>query len=227
VDPSTYVLPINVNERNLPRLRVGQKAYVTVDSAGDREFLARVRRINPGVDLQSSAVKVILEFDKKDHQYLREQAFARYRLIMDTHEDALTVPKDAIIEDNTRRYVMIAEPTAVPEEADEPETADAGADVPVEEGPQSAYVASRVEVEVGLEDAEYTEILSGVAPDALVITLGQQTVNDGDPVEISTIESALESTAELSADEALEAARAEDEAESGDRSRGGRRGPRM
>ena len=73
------MLPINVNERNLPRLRVGQKAYVTVDSAGDREFVAKVRRINPGVDLQSSAVKVILEFAREDHRYLREQAFARYQ----------------------------------------------------------------------------------------------------------------------------------------------------
>ena len=239
VDPSTYVLPINVNERNLPRLRVGQKAYVTVDSAGDREFVAKVRRINPGVDLQSSAVKVILEFAREDHKYLREQAFARYQLIMDTHEDALAVPKDAIIEDNTRRYVMLVERADEPEpqeaidgteqeETTAEESTDAEgetADTPAPDKKAPEWVATRAEVEVGLEDADYTEILSGIDPDALVITLGQQTVNDGDPVEVSTIEGAMEAKAALSADEALEAAKAAAGEDRGRQPR--RRGPHM
>lgn len=222
VDPSTYVLPISVDERKLPRLRVGQTAYVTIDSVGDRQFEATVRRINPGVELQSHAVKVILEFDPEDHQYLREAAFARYQLVMDTHEDAVAVPKDAIIEDNTRRYVMVVE------KAESSEAPDGGADADAaEEAGETAaaptettWVARRAEVETGLEDAAYTEILSGVSPEDLVITLGQQTVNDGDPVEVTTLDAALESKAGLDADEALEAAREGD----GDEQRPRRRG---
>lgn len=226
VDPSTYVLPINVNERNLPRLRVGQKAYVTVDSAGDREFTARVRRINPGVDLQSSSVKVILEFDQADHKYLRESAFARYQLVMDTREDALTVPKDAIIEDNTRRYVMLVE--RAEEERDDGAGATSEAGDPEEtapdiQQPETKWVAGRAEVEVGLEDADYTEILSGIQPEDRVITLGQQTVNDGDPVEVTTIEASLQSNADMDAEQALKQAeeRATEEGEGGKRRRGG------
>ena len=213
VDPASYVLPINVNERHLPRLRIGQEAYVTIDSAGDQEFLARVRRINPGVDMQNSAVKVILDFDKKDHKYLREAAFARYRLVMETREGVLAVPKDAIIEDNTRRYVMLLKaPTeeSVPEEAptDGEVTADAEAtpdDTTATEA-KPKWVTARTEIEVGLEDSDYTEIVSGVGADDLVITLGQQTVNDGDPVKISTIEEALQETSTVDAEAALSSA---------------------
>ncbi len=227
VDPASYVLPINVNERYLPRLRVGQEAFVSIDSAGDREFKATVRRINPGVDLQSSAIKVILDFDAKDHKYLREAAFARYRLVMDTREDTLAVPKDAIIEDNTRRYVMLVKPASAETPSDEAEGGEAAA--PASEMPEGAddrWIATRVEVEVGLSDSDYTEILSGVAPDDRVITLGQQTVNDGDAVEISSIEESLASKESLGADEALETAkkRAESESEgAGQKPR--RRGP--
>lgn len=227
VDPASYVLPINVNERYLPRLRVGQEAYVTIDSAGDREFKATVRRINPGVDLQSSAIKVILDFDAKDHKYLREAAFARYRLVMDTRKDTLAVPKDAIIEDNTRRYVMVVKPApaeTVSDTTGEDSTAPTASDTAEDGGDR--WVATRVEVEVGLSDSDYTEIVSGIAPDDQVITLGQQTVNDGDAVEISTIEEALAEKASLDADTALETAkkRSETESENGGRN-GRRRGP--
>jgi len=209
VDPASYVLPINVNERNLPRLRVGQEAYVTVDSAGDREFLARVRRINPGVDLQNSAVKVILDFDRSDHKYLREAAFARYRLVMDTREGTLTVPKDAVIEENTRRYVMVVTP-------EEPDSSEAGE----ERESQPRWVATRMEVEVGLEDSDYREILSGVGAEDLVITLGQQTVSDGDPVDVTTVEGALEMNADVDAGAALEAAKAGTASDAESRRRG-------
>jgi membrane fusion protein, multidrug efflux system len=224
IDPSSFVLPINVNERHLPRLRVGQMAYVTIDSAGDRDFVAKVRRINPGVDLQSSAVKVILDFERKDHKYLREAAFARYQLVMDTREDTLAVPMDAIIEDNTRRYVMLVKERIDPvledgEDADTEETAGEDDGREGEEGEadddqaetvadqEPVWVATRMEVEVGLEDSDYVEILSGVGADDMVITLGQQSVNDGDPVEVMSVAQALESKSELSSDGALEEAK--------------------
>ncbi|MCF6285665.1 MAG: efflux RND transporter periplasmic adaptor subunit [Candidatus Hydrogenedentes bacterium] len=222
VDPTSYVLPININERHLPRLRVGQLAYVTIDSAGDQEFVTKVRRINPSVDLQSSAIKVILDFDKKDRKYLREAAFARYRLVMDTREDALAVPKDAIIEENTRRYVMLVKEGT-------PATDDSTVDGDDQSTPESEsvrrYVATRMEVEVGLEDSDYTEILSGIKADDLVITLGQQTVNDGDDVEVTTIENALDAKAALNADEALEEAKKKAPAESDARQGRRRQGP--
>lgn len=212
VDPSSFILPIFVTERSLPRLRIGQEARVTIDSSGDREFIARVRRINPGVDAQTGSVKVVLDFDEKDHPYLRESAFTRFSLVMDTHRDVLVVPKDAIVEENARRYIMVAQRGVAVAEAPV-----AGADTappsaaPAPEVPE--WVAARVEIDTGLEDSNYTEILSGIDDQTLVITLGQQTVNEGDGVEIGNLEKTLQSRGEQSADDALEQVRTEKEAE--------------
>lgn len=209
VDPSSYILPIQVTERSLPRLRVGQQARVRIDSSGARDFLATVRRINPGVDPQSGTVKVILDFAPGDYPYLRESAFARYSLVMDTHEDALVVPKDAIIEENAQRYVMVVEPAGAPG-PDSAEAGPAGGANGAEAaaaGGETRWIASRVEVETGLEDSDYTEILAGIDDESLVITLGQQTVDSGDLVRVGNMEAVLEARDALSADELLERAR--------------------
>lgn len=199
VDPASFILPIHVTERSLPRLRVGQEARVTIDSSGDREFVARVRRINPGVDAQTGSVKVVLDFSPEDHPYLREAAFARYSLVMDTREGALVVPKDAIVEENARRYVMVAQ-RSTPAESGE------GA------APVSEWVAARREVETGLEDSDYTEILSGVDENTLVITLGQQTVNEGDAIEVGNLEATMDERGAISSDDALRESQQEKEA---------------
>lgn len=241
VDPTSYVLPILITEGELPRLRIGQEAHVTIDSSGDREFLARVRRINPSVDSQTGSVKVILEFDKKDYPYLRESAFARYSLVMDTHENALVVPKDAIVEENARRFVMVVRkpdadtPADTPADAsaDDSSVTDAGAGGAVEaEKPEKPiWIAKRVEVETGLEDSDFTEIVSGIDADSLVITLGQQTVNDGDAVEVGNLEETLGSRDHMSADELLEKARTEHQSDAAGQPQarsgghGSRRGP--
>lgn len=201
VDPASFILPIFVTERSLPRLKLGQEARVTIDSSGDREFIAKVRRINPGVDAQTGSVKVVLDFDPKDHAYLRESAFARYSLVMDTHEGVLVVPKDAIVEENARRYVMVAQRGATIADGAEAAEGAAGAS-PAADTPE--WVAARVEVETGLEDSNFTEVLSGINDDTLVITLGQQTVNEGDGLQVGNLEATLKIRGEISADAALD-----------------------
>jgi len=213
VDPDSFILPIFVTERSLPRLKIGQEARVTIDSSGDREFIAHVRRINPGVDAQTGSVKVILDFEAQDRPYLRDAAFARYSLVMDTHENALVVPKDAIVEENARRYVMVAQ------------RAEDSGETPAEESAAPAdgntgWVAARVEVDTGLEDSNYTEVVTGIDDQTMVITLGQQTVNEGDLLEVGNLEETLKTRGALSADEALEQVKKEtaaDEASRADR----------
>jgi RND family efflux transporter MFP subunit len=204
VDPSSFILPIFVTERSLPRLKLGQEARVTIDSSGDREFVAKVRRINPGVDAQTGSVKVVLDFDPSDHEYLREAAFARYSLVMDTHTDVLVVPKDAIVEENARRYVMVAQRGAEAAQASEAPAAAQGGTAASPTADTPEWVAARVEVETGLEDSNYTEILSGINDDTLVITLGQQTVNEGDWLQVGNLEETLKTRGEISADAALD-----------------------
>ena len=217
VDPESFILPIFVTERSLPRLKIGQEARVTIDSSGDREFIARVRRINPGVDAQTGSVKVILDFEAQDRPYLRDAAFARYSLVMDTHENALVVPKDAIVEENARRYVMVAQRAADAGETPAEGAAEASA---APAAGNTGWVAARVEVDTGLEDSNYTEVVTGIDDQTMVITLGQQTVNEGDLLEVGNLEETLKTRGALSAEDALEQVKIEKAADEAARAGG-------
>jgi len=229
VDPESFVVEIRPPEKELSRLRKGQRAKVTIDALENEEFVAHVRRINPAVDPMTGTIKVILDFEEGVHDRLRDSAFARVRLIMETHEHALIVPKDVLVEESGRKYVFVVreeEPKEAESGEEEPsgdaEEVDAARAVPGEadtdaqrppEGPsekpkEPRLVAHRVEVQTGLEDSNYIEITSGIDDDSLIVTLGQHTLKDDARVRITTAEAEIAAKADLSVEEALMAAEA-------------------
>jgi len=221
VDPESYILPIKPPEKELTRLREGQEAKVSIDSRPGEEFVARVRRINPSVDPISGTVKVTLDFDDETRPFLREKAFARVRLVMETRENVLVVPKDTLIEENARTYLMAvresqsearAEETPAEDAGDPPsgQSEDAAKEDAIEEteaarGPR--LIAERVEIQTGLEDSDNVEIVSGVDESTLIVTLGQHTLKPGSAVRITDASTEILSRADMSAEEALDAAK--------------------
>jgi RND family efflux transporter MFP subunit len=224
VDPDSFMLTINVPEKDLARLREGQVAKVTVDALGDAEFDATVRRVNPAVDATSGTVKVTLDFAPDVRAKLRESAFARVRLVLDTHQNALLVAKDTLVEENARKYVFVikqrpqesppAEPEGQPSDASSDQEAQPPASeaAPADSGQlaepdKPVFKAERVEVQIGLEDSKHVEVLSGLDDQALVVTLGQQTLKTGSLVTITNASDQILAQAGLSAEEALKVAR--------------------
>lgn len=199
VDPASYALPIQVPEKELPRIAEGQPAYVRVDAAQGEEFSARVRRINPSVDPATGTVKVMLDFDASDKEKLRDAAFARVRLVLDTRKQVLAVPKDAVLEDNARNYVMVAEPSSSAQGQENAESA--------------VYVARKIEVETGLDDGDYIEIKKGLDENALVIVMGQHTLKPDSLVSITNAEKEIASRETMPLDEALARAKKKQEEE--------------
>lgn len=226
VDPASCQLPIEVPERQLPNLKVGQDAQVRIDSQGGTEYTGKVLRINPNVDVQKGTVKVMLDFRPEDKAQLREGAFARVRLVTETHENALVVPKDALLEENARSYVMIVRSETADEVAtrikrlEEDRTAaqkkaDKGKTTPVkitDEEKAPHMVAARIEIQKGLEDSNYVEALSGLEENAQVVILGQNTLKPGAAVKITDASSELRTQEEKAKQEAT---RKEGEAASG------------
>lgn len=215
VDPESYILPIMPPEKELPRLKLDQVAKVSIDSVEGREFEAHVRRINPSVDPLSGTVKVVLDFEDAARPFLREGSFARVKLIMETHASVLMVPKDAVIEENARKYLMIVREQATPTAAEPVESAAATELQTPEASPeqvqekQPALVAERIEIKTGLEDSNNVEVVEGLEAEMLVVTLGQHTLKPGSQVKITTAEDEINALASLTADEALALARGE------------------
>jgi RND family efflux transporter MFP subunit len=208
VDTDSYVLPIQVPEKELSRLSVGQEARVRVDAMEGQEFTAKVRRINPSVDPLSGTVKVVLDFTLEDKAKLRDAAFARVRLVMETHKNALVVPKDAVLEENARMYLM----TVLPEGQANAQDPSAAPETTAKPG-ESVFVAQRIEVKTGLEDSNSIEVLSGVDDNSQVVVLGQHTLKQNSYVTITSAEKELKAREGVSFDEAIAAAKKKSEEE--------------
>ena len=246
MDPSSFMLTIEPPEKELPRLKIGQKALVTIDSIRGREFEASIRRINPSVDPISGTVKVVLDFDDELQTRLHESAFARVKLVMATIQNVLLVPKEAIVEENGRKFLFLAREDESKRNADakteslrpESETRDGGKlltpeveasekDEVVADASESAapaFVAERIEIRTGLEDSKSVQIYSGLADGDWVIINGQHTLKDGALIRVLKAKDAIWSKSELSADEALSEAKKRREEGGGANAQGRNRG---
>lgn len=232
VDPSSYILSINPPENQLSRLSVGQQATVTLDAFDGEEFKVQVRRINPSVDPLTGTIKVVLDFEESVRGRLRDSAFARVKLVMETHKDVVLIPKDAILEENARRYVFLVKedevaeltPAARPADGDQsPEDENAGPALLTSQALASVkddvvddsetepigapLRAERVEVIIGLEDSRFVEIIGGVRDTDLLVINGQHTLKSGASVRITNISEDIFGKSAMAAEDALIAAK--------------------
>ena len=94
LDRETWLLA-QPDEKNLPSLRVGQKARATADAFPERAFDAEVTSIAPGVDLARGTVDVKLRVpDPPD--FLRSDLTLSIELEVGARERALVVPLECI-----------------------------------------------------------------------------------------------------------------------------------
>ena len=144
-----------VPEREFRKLRPGQAAAVTLDAIPDQTFAADILRISPVVDPQTGTFKVTLAVSDAEDR-LKPGMFGRFQIVYDARENAIMIPRMAVIDDDDRQSVFI-----------------------VENGQ-----AQRRQVEVGYSRGEFVEILSGLSDGERVITIGQTGLAEGAMVEV-------------------------------------------
>ena len=153
-DFDPLLCPIQVPERELPRLTVGQEARLEVEAFGEERFTARVLRVSPVVDAATGTVKVTLEVDGGGK--LRPGMFASVYLEMERRDEALVIPKSALALDSLGDTVFVA----------------------------TDGVAARRTVELGFQNQDLLEVRAGVEEGESVIVVGQDGLSDGTPIEI-------------------------------------------
>lgn len=92
----TMVTLANVPEREIGKLRVGNRAIVSVDAFGDRKFTGQVARISPVLDAATRSVSVEVEIPNRDGS-LRAEMFARVQLDLGTMREAVLVPRESLV----------------------------------------------------------------------------------------------------------------------------------
>ncbi|MEM6793054.1 MAG: efflux RND transporter periplasmic adaptor subunit [Acidobacteriota bacterium] len=102
VDFDTLVARVFVPEKDLSRLEVGQAARVWSQSL-EEPRRGEVIRISPVVDPRSGTIKVTLGIPR--NQGLRPGQYVETELVVETLEQALLIPKRALVFDDTRVFV--------------------------------------------------------------------------------------------------------------------------
>jgi RND family efflux transporter MFP subunit len=146
--------PIQVPEKDLARLEVGQPAHLTVEAFPGERFDARVLRVAPVVDSATGTVKVTLEV--KTHGRLRPGMFASVFLETDRHAGALVIPKRALVLESIGDTVYI----------------------------KDGDVARRREVRLGFDEGDHVEVVAGLEEGQEVIILGQDSLSDATPIYV-------------------------------------------
>ncbi|HYL23086.1 MAG TPA: efflux RND transporter periplasmic adaptor subunit [Burkholderiales bacterium] len=88
-------LVLQIDERNLSRLRLGQHALASADAYPAQRFDAVVAYINPGVDAQRGTVEVKLDV-REAPEYLRDDMTVSVDIETERHRDALVLPSSAV-----------------------------------------------------------------------------------------------------------------------------------
>ena len=152
---------IFVPERNLPQLKVAQKAQVRVDTFPDQDFEATIKLINPTVDATSGTVKVTFEMERTDR--LRPGMFGTVYIATETRPDAIVIPKKAVLRERgeNRVFVITAE-----------------------------NLVEKREVVLGFSEEDRVEILEGIQEGEDIVTVGYEGLADGYAVNIISWEGA-------------------------------------
>ncbi|MBX3692831.1 efflux RND transporter periplasmic adaptor subunit [Dokdonella sp.] len=179
-DPLLAVL--NVPERELHKLQVGQVVGMRVDSIADARFEGRIQRISPVIDASNGTFRVTCEFRDAGGR-LKSGMFGRLDIAWGRRQDVLTIPHAALIEEDGETAVFAVVHEEVPA-ADAANKGKAEADSAPPKPSEPAWVARRRPVRVGYADAAHVEILEGLDEGDRVITIGRAAVRDGTHVQV-------------------------------------------
>lgn len=155
VNMRTVRINLNIPEKYLPLVNIGQSAQIGVDAYPDEIFQGKVRQISPVVDplVRAAPAEILIS---NDHLKLRSGMFARVSLVIRAHEGAAVVHKESIIGAEPDVYVYV-----------------------VKDGK-----SLRRSVTVGIRQGAYCEITDGLTEGDQVVVVGQQQLYDGAPVAV-------------------------------------------
>ena len=159
-DINTVRVLIEVVERDIPLVQVGQKAELRAEAYPDHVFAGTVTRIVQALNRGTRTMTVEIDLPNGDRR-LKGGMFARVEVLVGTHRQALQIPIDAVSRLEDAQYVYV-----------------------VRDGK-----ARRVEVEVGARSGNRIEISRGLTGDESVIVSGKDLVHDGRPVQTQPLDS--------------------------------------
>jgi len=146
---------VDVPERYVGKVFMGQEAYIKVDAYPDTLFRGKVYRVSPVVNTQTRSAAIELLADNSTGR-LKSGMFSEIRLIVGAKSGAVAVPTSAVLNENGHPYVFL----------------------PVND------MAVRREVKTGISNDSVTQISSGLKAGDELVTFGLYGLKDGSKIKV-------------------------------------------
>ena len=152
VNMSSVEAVIRIMEENINRVDIGMRALITVESFPGRVFSGRIYKKSAVLDQLSRTQEVRIRLDNPGMN-LKHGMFANIEIVLSSRPGVVAAPVDAIM-------------TGLSGESDV---------FVVEDGR-----ARKRTIRTGITTGRLTEVTSGLRAGEIVVTLGQETLADGD-----------------------------------------------
>lgn len=155
INTDEMIAVVHIPEKEIGRIAKGQQAFLTSDNLSGRRFSGWIKRVSPVVDPQSGTFKVTVGI-RNEESKLRPGMFVNVHIITATHENAVLVPKTAIVYENEAMHVFVVRDS----------------------------LAHKITLDAGFQDYEKVEVRSGIEPGEPVIVVGQAGLKDRTKVKV-------------------------------------------
>ena len=153
-DVETVRTLIEVVEKDVPLIKIGQRADVRAEAYPNEVFEGTVTRIVQALNRATRTMTVEVDLPNKDHR-LKGGMFARVEVLVGKHPQAIQIPLDAVSRLEESQYVYV-----------------------VKDGK-----AHQVPVELGARAENRVEVVTGLTGDEQVIVSGKDLVSEGAAVQ--------------------------------------------
>jgi len=148
-------IDLDIPEQYLPKISVGQTAQIFVQAYPGKEFIGKVSRISPVLDLETRTAPIEIIISNSDHA-LKSGMFAQVKLVIEERKDVPVIVKEAIMGKEPGLYVYAVNGNA----------------------------AHQRNIKLGIRHGADYEVSEGLKEGDLVIVMGQQQLYDEAPVTI-------------------------------------------
>ncbi|MCX6340475.1 MAG: efflux RND transporter periplasmic adaptor subunit [Candidatus Aureabacteria bacterium] len=155
VDIDRVKVHLDVPEKYLPQLLLGQKARVGVEAYPGEVFTGTVTRISPIVETETRTAPIEISIDNPGHR-LKPGMFASINLVLEEKKNVPAVMKEAIMGRKPSTYVFVV----------------------------NGGVARMRDVTLGIGENDRIEVLKGLTAGDLVAVMGQERLRDGAAVSV-------------------------------------------
>jgi len=154
-DLDTLMLRVNVPERELAKLVVGQPAQLSFDAVPGHVFLGTISQISPSVNAETATFSVRIRVTQAEG-LLRPGMFARVAIIYERKPNALQIPRTALLDGDGPPKVFV-----------------------IKDGK-----AAERSVKLGLSNGAWIEVTEGLKDGEQVVVVGQGAVKPGAAVRV-------------------------------------------